>query len=240
MTTGQTITATIFSAIDDHSRPALTFYDDATGERTELSWATLGNWAAKTANFLVAELGCQPGDDVVVALPEHWQSAGILLGCWWAGADVRLAAAGAPEVDSPLAVFTDKSRIDDFPDADELIIAPLDPFALPIPGLPPGVGDYGSRVRVHGDAMTGPAYAGPALDAATGPQVLADARTAATQSGIAAGGRVLSTREWQSGAGIVTTLLAPLSVGASLVWVAHPSGDQDERGRTERVDLVLN
>ena len=37
----------------DPTRPLLTFYDDATGERTELSGATLANWVAKTANLLV-------------------------------------------------------------------------------------------------------------------------------------------------------------------------------------------
>ncbi|HET6211502.1 MAG TPA: TIGR03089 family protein, partial [Micromonosporaceae bacterium] len=30
------------------ARPLITYYDDATGERTELSAATLANWVAKT------------------------------------------------------------------------------------------------------------------------------------------------------------------------------------------------
>jgi uncharacterized protein (TIGR03089 family) len=32
--------------------PRITYYDDATGERIELSTVTLANWAAKTANLL--------------------------------------------------------------------------------------------------------------------------------------------------------------------------------------------
>jgi len=36
----------------DASLPLMTFYDDATGERTELSGATLANWVSKTANLL--------------------------------------------------------------------------------------------------------------------------------------------------------------------------------------------
>ena len=32
----------------DPGRPLITFYDDATGERVELSVATFGNWVAKT------------------------------------------------------------------------------------------------------------------------------------------------------------------------------------------------
>ncbi|NDU76176.1 TIGR03089 family protein, partial [Actinomadura sp. DSM 109109] len=37
----------------DPSRPLVTFYDDAAGERVELSARTFDNWVAKTANFLV-------------------------------------------------------------------------------------------------------------------------------------------------------------------------------------------
>ena len=38
----------------DGTRPLLTWYDDASGERIELSVATAANWAAKTANLLDA------------------------------------------------------------------------------------------------------------------------------------------------------------------------------------------
>ncbi|NDK91499.1 TIGR03089 family protein [Gordonia desulfuricans] len=238
MTTSEkTLTAAVFDAVDDHTRPALTFYDDATDERTELSWATLGNWAAKTANFLVAELGSAPGDDVVVDLPEHWQTAGILLGAWWAGAHVHVPGDGGLP-DSPIAVFTSAEGIDAHPDAEELLVAPLDPFALPVKGLPPGVSDFGSRVRVHGDQMRGPRYGGPALNGVAGETVLTQARSAAQTAGLEPGGRVLSTREWRSAAGIVADLLGPLATGTGLVWVAHPSGPQDRRAETERAVLL--
>ena len=55
----------------DPTRPLLTFYDDATGERTELSGATLGNWVAKTANTLVDDLDLEPGQWAAVGLPPH-------------------------------------------------------------------------------------------------------------------------------------------------------------------------
>src|SRR5579859_6537412 len=35
----------------DPARPLITFYDDATGERVELSVKTFDNWVAKTANL---------------------------------------------------------------------------------------------------------------------------------------------------------------------------------------------
>src|SRR5688572_3007266 len=49
---GNTVSALFASAVAvDPTRPLLTWYDDATGERTELSGATLDNWVAKTANL---------------------------------------------------------------------------------------------------------------------------------------------------------------------------------------------
>ena len=49
--------------------PRITYYDDATGERIELSTVTLANWAAKTANLLRDELGAGPGSRIAVLLP---------------------------------------------------------------------------------------------------------------------------------------------------------------------------
>ena len=46
---------------DDPARPLITFYDDSTGERVELSVVTFANWVAKTANLLVDGLGASPG-----------------------------------------------------------------------------------------------------------------------------------------------------------------------------------
>ena len=40
----------------DPARPLVTFYDDATGERIELSVTTYANWVAKTASLLQDEL----------------------------------------------------------------------------------------------------------------------------------------------------------------------------------------
>src|SRR5947199_6823929 len=80
----------------DPARPMLTWYDDATGERVELSGATLANWVAKTANLLVDGCGLAPGEAASVRLPPHWQSAAVLLGCWSAG--VVVTVGGPTEV----------------------------------------------------------------------------------------------------------------------------------------------
>ncbi|MFC7470400.1 TIGR03089 family protein [Actinomadura keratinilytica] len=65
----------------DPARPLVTFYDDATGERVELSVATFANWVAKTANLLQGDLSAEPGDRLALLLPAHWQSAVWLLAC---------------------------------------------------------------------------------------------------------------------------------------------------------------
>jgi uncharacterized protein (TIGR03089 family) len=78
----------------DGSRPFLTYYDDATGERVELSLATTANWVAKTANYLIDEHDVQPGDVVGVRLPLHWQAVVVLLASWAVGAQVSFDDGG--------------------------------------------------------------------------------------------------------------------------------------------------
>jgi uncharacterized protein (TIGR03089 family) len=78
----------------DGSRPFLTYYDDASGERVELSIATTSNWVAKTANYLLDEQGIDSGDLITVRLPLHWQTAVVLLACWSAGAQVSFDDGG--------------------------------------------------------------------------------------------------------------------------------------------------
>ena len=53
-------------------RPLLTFYDDATGERVELSVTTYANWVAKTASLLAEEHGLERGQVLCLDLPPHW------------------------------------------------------------------------------------------------------------------------------------------------------------------------
>lgn len=230
MATPPTVTAACFDAVLDWSQPMLTFYDDTTAERTELSAATLGNWAAKTGNFLVDELGVAPGDVIVVDLPQHWQTAAILLGCWWTGAQVRPAGPGVTD-DDAVAVFTAAARIDDHPDAAELVVASLDPFAMPVPGLPPGVTDFATAVRVHGDQFRPPHTSpdDPALDDRSVAEVLSAATQAAENDGISAGARVLSTRGWDDADALITDLIGVLAAGASLITVANVDPDSVER-----------
>jgi acyl-CoA synthetase (AMP-forming)/AMP-acid ligase II len=68
----------------DASRPLVTWYDDATGERVELSVATAANWAAKTANLLSDE----DIEAVQLEPASHWLAAVVALGAWAGGVAV--------------------------------------------------------------------------------------------------------------------------------------------------------
>jgi uncharacterized protein (TIGR03089 family) len=188
----------------DPARPRITHYDDTIGSRVELSGATLANWAAKTANWLRDELDVQPGDTVAVLLPPHWQTAGVLLGAWWCGATVTGSSAGAQ------VTLCGVDRIADVIGSGEVAALGLDALGLGIAVLPPGVRDFASEVRVHGDTFT-PGGAGPDTET-----LHTAAQTRIAELGLAAGDRLLCTTSWdRTVPGEV--LLAVLAADASLV-----------------------
>jgi uncharacterized protein (TIGR03089 family) len=214
----------------DPTRPLITYYDDATGERTELSGATLGNWVAKTANLLVdgLALGSDPEDAATVALPAHWQTAAILLACWSVGLPVNRAP-------DPVSVgFVSPDRADGV-QADEVYALALTPLALPFrPGPPDGTLDYAVEVRAYGDHFT-PRLVPPDRPALGGLSH-ADLAAAARDRGVPAGSRVLIDGDAHPDP--VDWLVAPLVAGASLVLCRHldPARLAD-RLATERADL---
>lgn len=222
--------------------PRITYYDDATGERIELSAATLANWAAKTANLLRDELAAGPASRIAILLPAHWQTAAVLFGVWWIGAEAVLAGESAD-----IALCT-ADRLDE---ADS-IVAPggevaalsLDPFGRPAPDLPFGVTDYATAVRVHGDQIVPERQPGPALAGRSVDEVLAACADSASARGWSAKDRVLSSAVWTEPDDLVDGLLAVLAAGASLVQVANPDANPDpgalaRRIETEKVTHVL-
>jgi uncharacterized protein (TIGR03089 family) len=217
----------------DPAAPLITYYDDATGERIELSGATLANWAAKTANLLRDEFGALPGARVAVLLPAHWQAAAVLLGAWWAGAEVVLGNPnGRDGADGPELAFTTADRVAEADDlgADEIAVLSLDPFGRPADDLAPGLTDYASHVRVHGDQFQPSGDSGVfALSGRTADEVLAAARDAGAAQGWTAGDRVLSTLGWSTPQELIANFVAVLAVGASLVQVANPDSAALER-----------
>ncbi len=90
---------TIFDALTDQrrrlgDRRAVVFADAGTGERTELSFATLHNWVSKTANLLLDSFDAGLGAEVSLAVPLHWMVPVVALGTWATGAAVRVAPGG--------------------------------------------------------------------------------------------------------------------------------------------------
>jgi uncharacterized protein (TIGR03089 family) len=219
--------------------PRITYYDDATGERIELSAVTLANWAAKTGNLLRDELGAGPASRIAILLPAHWQTAAVLFGVWWIGAEAVLGEAGPAD----LALCT-AERLDEADAAvgpgGEVAVLSLDPFGRPAPGLPVGVTDYASAVRVHGDQIVPEHHPGPALAGRSVEAILADCEKSAAARGLTANDRVLSSTSWAQPAELVDGLLAVMAVGASLVQVANPDPSVLERRiETEKVTRVL-
>jgi uncharacterized protein (TIGR03089 family) len=230
--------STISSAIldplmaSDPAGPRITYYDDANGERIELSTATLVNWAAKTGNLLRDEMGAGPSSKVAVLLPAHWQTAAVLFGIWWIGAEV------VTDGPADIALCT-AERLGDADDAvgmGEIAVLSLDPFGKPAPDLPVGVTDYATAVRVHGDQISPERNPGAALDGRSVTDVLSAALACATAQGLTIDDRVMSTADWKDANQLTENLLAVLSIGASLVQVSNPDAAAlDRRRQMEKI-----
>jgi uncharacterized protein (TIGR03089 family) len=218
---------------DDPGRPLLTFYDDARGERVELSARTFDNWVAKTANLLVDGLGAQPGDRVAMLLPPHWQTAAWLMACWAAGLAVRPAEPAAEPSGDGGAYFLAASEevlpgvLDTWgADAEEIVGLSLHALGGPLRDCPPGVLDYAVEVRGYGDRFTGPPIdpAAPALEATpvifttlSAAELAGQARAAAEKWRLDARSRVLTDVPFTTLDGLLIGLLAPLAAGASVI-----------------------
>ncbi|WP_006244345.1 TIGR03089 family protein [Mycolicibacterium tusciae] len=229
---------TISSAIldplmaSDPAGPRITYYDDSTGERIELSTATLVNWAAKTGNLLRDEMGAGPSHRVAVLLPAHWQTAAVLFGIWWIGAEVVTGGAA----DIALCTAERLGEADDAVGMGEIAVLSLDPFGKPVPDLPVGLTDYATAVRVHGDQIVPERNPGAALDGRSVTDVLSGAQAAAAAQGLTADDRLLSTADWTNADDLTENLLAVFAIGASLVQVANQdAAAMDRRRQTEKI-----
>ncbi|MFF5899548.1 TIGR03089 family protein [Streptomyces argenteolus] len=205
----------------DPARPLVTFYDDATGERVELSVATFANWVAKTANLLQGDLAAEPGDRLALLLPAHWQSAVWLLACSSVGvvADVQGDPASADLVVSGPDGL-DRARAC----RGERMALALRPLGGRFPQPPEGFADYAVEVPGQGDrfAPYAPVDPGaPALAVAgtglTAEQVVARAREDAAALGLGPGSRLLTGRAYDTWEGLSAGLFAPLAAGGSVV-----------------------
>lgn len=233
--------------------PLLTYYDDGTGERTELSATTLANWVAKTANLLQDEFDVGPGGTVAVALPPHWQTAAVLLGAWSCGATVLdTAAEDDGRLDGVDVVLTTQERIvaveeSVAEDGPELLGLSLHPLGLGMTGYAGRARDFALEVRAHGDVFhpyQPPDPAAPGLLAGGLELTLGTLATAAGELagrlGLAGGDRVLVAADAAAEAGPVAWLLAPLAAGSSVVLCRAPDASRlARRAAEERVTATL-
>lgn len=216
----------------------LTHYDPA-GRRTSLTAAELGGWAARTAGLL-HDCGVGSGSRAAVLLPPHWRTAAVLLGAWSLGVTVsfRLAAtAGLPEVGPDAGVpfdvvFAARERLgswlEDVPDAPHRFVLgggsgggsgegdPRDVIGWR--DFEAAVMDYPADVPAPALVRTTSAASG---DGTTYGQWGSIAREIAGLQDLRAGDRVVvDTTEHEHP---VKWLLAPLSVGASIILCTDPA-----------------
>lgn len=245
----------------DAAQPLVTFYDDASGERVELSVTTYANWVAKTAGLLTDELDAERGGLLLVDLPAHWLGAVWLGAAWTVGMRVTddPAVLADDAAERPDLVVCGPDGLDRYaggggPSAGAagaagsvpvvaLSLRPLGaPFTEP---LPAGTVDYGAVVLGQPDVFVpldppeadDPAWVGGGTtltqaDLLAGPG-------APEALGLAAGGRLL-TDVAPTGRDGLATLLAPLVAGGGTVWVRHadPAG-WEARAAAERATTVL-
>ena len=209
----------------DGGAPFLTYYDDATGERIELSAVTTANWVAKTANLLVDEYDLESGETVAIGLPPHWLGVVWALSTWSVGAALT-SGTGTLAITGP-DVAIRGSR--------ETVASAL----LPLGGrfrepLPDGVHDYGAEVYNHPDVFVPfdpPAPDSPAYDDLTHDDLISTADPVAD--------RILVTRDLAGRDG-VRLLVGVISGGGSIVLCRNLDATKLERRiADEKVDRVV-
>ena len=235
----------------DPALPLITCYDDAAGERVELSAATLANWVAKTANLLQDEFDVAPGGAVAVALPVHWQTAAVLLGVWSCGAAVVDTAAedegGLSGVDVVLGTEDRLAALEEEVGDAELLGLSLHPLGMGMRDYVGPARDFAVEVRAQGDRFVPYGAPGPddpglragGLELTLGGLVAA-ATELAGRLGLQGGDRVLVDDATAAETGPVAWLLAPLAAGASLVLCRFPDEERlVRRAADERVTATL-
>ena len=224
------------------AQPFLTYHDDTTGERVELSYATFGNWLSKTANLVQDDLLAGPGDRIVVSARPHWLTAVWLVAPLFAGAVVdpwgeaksaHTVVAGPDE--SALAAARECSG--------ERLALSLLPLGRPFDAVPDGFRDYSAEVRAFADHFVSFNPPRPDMEAlvlngetVTHGELIERAAVPATAQAPA---RVLiEVREDRfTGTELLDWLFGPLLNGASIVLV-HGAAPQrlDRIAEMERVN----
>ena len=228
----------------------LTYYDDATGERTGLSAAELGDWTAAMSALLTDGCGLGPGSRAAVLLPPHWQTAVVLLGAWAAGVEVSYQGWATAGLSAPTTTYDAsfvagnrvRSWLEEIPPAKHQFVLGLAPHGGPTADVPDGYRDFLAELRPFARAAPPSARIADtqaaSADGTTYREMTTVAAGIAQSQGINAGDRVLV--DAGSLEDPLLWLLPPLTAGASLVVCANldPAARAD-RIAAERVTHVL-
>lgn len=216
-------------------RPLVTFYDEATGERVELSVTTYANWVAKTSSLLVDEHGLERGQRLRIDLPPHWLSTVFLGAAWNAGLVVTDAEDADAVVCGPGSVAIWAQTASTRPTLACALLPLGVRFAEP---LPDGVHDVGIEVWGQPDGWAPwdrPVPDDPATEWRGTVTTHEELWAAAAGASLSSGDRLMSEAGPASPPG-TASFCEPLAKGGSLVLVAHADVDRLEAiSRAERV-----
>jgi len=226
--------------VSDAASPVVTYYDQSTGERIELSALTFDNWVAKTANLLCDELLVDDGDLVRLDLPLHWQSLVWLHASWAAGAAVEIGVAASDSASTPAVTVTTAARMNDAV-GDEIVVLSMRPLGLPcLEPLPSGVFDYALAVPGHGDRFSHSPIPGDglALSIDGAARRHDEITTLAIEFGLAPHERVLRQGSFTTLDDVVQSWAAPIVEGGSVVIVVADPAD-DAATAAQRLERIV-
>jgi uncharacterized protein (TIGR03089 family) len=237
LTTPEGLFSALLSA--DPGRPFVTYYDEASGERSELSRKSLANWVAKTHFLLLDELGLGVGDVALIDVPAHWISVPILLGALTAGLELT-------DTDAARASIAFVAAPADPPEVPDVYAIAPDSAAVGLrDAVPADLSDYVTAVRPQPDAWTAVQLSAdpktPCVPGYTREATVSFARSRARDLGAPDGARLLTTRDWTGPADWIDTLFVALVAGGSLVIVrnAPDEGVVERRMSQERATVRI-
>ena len=142
------------------AEPLVTYYDQTSTERTELSAATFGNWVDKTCNLLTDEVALAPGDvvelDLAVVHPGHWVNLVWCAAVWQLQAVVAVPGSTSVHAASPVLQVVGPERAREPLGPIDRMACRLHPLGLGFSEpLPDGVVDYAAEVRGQADRFVG-------------------------------------------------------------------------------------